>query len=117
MLNLENVENDSMKFAKKAKINKISKNEEYFFGQHPLVEKSPNRHWYPYIKHPVANTFEYHVLLYNHIQGCSIHNRRLNKIYIYDKVFLIRRPRRRTCLLSVFLFYFFFIYSTRVLCT
>ena len=32
-----------MKFAKKSKINrKFQKNEGYFFGQHPLVEKSPS---------------------------------------------------------------------------
>ena len=31
-----------MKFAKKSENkNKIAKNEGYFFGQHPLVEKSP----------------------------------------------------------------------------
>ena len=33
---------NSMKFAKKSEDkNKISKNEGYFFRQHPLVEKSP----------------------------------------------------------------------------
>ena len=39
MLNLKNNENDAVfnEFAKKKNYNKISKNEGYFFGQHPLV--------------------------------------------------------------------------------
>ena len=44
MLNLKNKENDAVfdEICKKSEDeNKISKNEGYFFGQHPLVEKSP----------------------------------------------------------------------------
>ena len=40
MLNLKNKENDAI-FDEICKKTKISKNEGYFFGQHPLIEKSP----------------------------------------------------------------------------
>ena len=50
MLNQKNNENDAvLKFAKKNEdLNKISKNEAYFFGQHPLAEKSPTATDYYY---------------------------------------------------------------------
>ena len=76
MLNLKNNENEAVFDEKKSEDqNKISKNEGYFFGQHPVVEKSPTATGTPiYIKYlhvihfkileDVENGFENQILIF-----------------------------------------------------